>query len=1037
MTARHTRTRSAARGGAALRTTGRRLTALVELLLVVTVPPAVLLTLVGSPLDPPAMLRHRDALTSPVDDRTLLWLIGVFAWLAYSHLLACLTIEALRQTRGSTLHVPLSRSLFGGSAALAGHLIAGLLLTSQPATGGPGTFTPALLHTARTTPVPTATLSAPAPGTSPHASPAALPDPGVAAAAVASSAAADLPECRVLPPDGRDHDTLWDIAERHLGDGMRWREIFALNQNRLMPDGQHLTKASLIHPGWILTLPADAVTLDLDHVPPAAPSAPAAPRQTTAAPDAPGQPAVPHLPAPAAGQTTDRTGASASGETTRPQPSARAETADPADSPPTGARDVTAHHDGSSVVAPAALGTLALASLGLLGALTRRRKVAARRRPVGTRPQLPDPELLEQEQRIRHEARLAEATAATVRLALLLAAKASRRSELKALWQHPDGSLELLWTEPAACRPVPAPFQASDAGWLLPVDAQRFLYATHTSSTAAQPDHAPSTAGPVAPAVGDQDPVPLLTPIGQCHGSALLVNLELYGAITLRQPSAPGSALPAEVLTAWMHQLASAPWAGISRIHVPRRLADTATGFDRISVTDQVQPPVTLLPEEAQQIAARGSVAAARHANPDLHEEDLTVYAGHHPAQIPTDLLTAATARQLPVTLLLLEPCTAAHAWTLDAHGLLTIPGLAADLTPSRLDAATQQRLLRLLEHAQDPPHADPAAPALTRRRELCPPDLTALATPAAPPDVSDLTGPDQPTAQAPGAGATDDEQIDAAANAGVALAEAPADRSGKTPNTTRKITPRTRTGPIEIAILGPVTLSGLDDALPRRVLADLLIYLAFHRRPLTSLEMWNGLWPHKPYQDATLRGRRSELNQLIHPLLRKGPGNRFWLDDLVHTDWQRFQALADGNPTQQLAALKLIRGRPFDNCQQDWMHLEGQITEIEAAATDLALTVGQRALTRSDYATARTAAHAGLLGAPFEERLYRLAMHAAAADGATGEVHQLQRQLNIVLQDELEPDDEMQPATIALLQHLSDRERRPHLSRPPADRDI
>ncbi|MCL9796427.1 LysM peptidoglycan-binding domain-containing protein [Frankia sp. AgKG'84/4] len=62
----------------------------------------------------------------------------------------------------------------------------------------------------------------------------------------------------VQPAEGRHHDTLWGIAERFLGDGLRYREIFDLNEGRTQPDGRTLSKPSLIHAGWVLLLPADA-----------------------------------------------------------------------------------------------------------------------------------------------------------------------------------------------------------------------------------------------------------------------------------------------------------------------------------------------------------------------------------------------------------------------------------------------------------------------------------------------------------------------------------------------------------------------------------------------------------------------------------------------------------------------------------------------------------------------------------------------------------------------------------------------------------
>jgi hypothetical protein len=88
-----------------------------------------------------------------------------------------------------------------------------------------------------------------------------------------------------------------------------------------------------------------------------------------------------------------------------------------------------------------------------------------------------------------------------------------------------------------------------------------------------------------------------------------------------------------------------------------------------------------------------------------------------------------------------------------------------------------------------------------------------------------------------------------------------------------------------------------------------------------------------------------------------------------------------------------------------------------------LAVAVGQRALKTGDFDTARTAARAGLRGCPYDERLYRLGMQAAAAQGATSEVRQLRNQLAWILEEEIEPDDTVQPATEALYDELRERD--------------
>jgi DNA-binding SARP family transcriptional activator len=114
-----------------------------------------------------------------------------------------------------------------------------------------------------------------------------------ASTAAAPPAVGD-PEC---PPatGGRvytvqEGDSLWRIAERELGDGHRWREIFTRNDGRRMPDGQMLRDDSLILPGWQLLLPPPP------DQPPAAPQPPPAGTVPSARPEPP--PPAPLAPPP-------------------------------------------------------------------------------------------------------------------------------------------------------------------------------------------------------------------------------------------------------------------------------------------------------------------------------------------------------------------------------------------------------------------------------------------------------------------------------------------------------------------------------------------------------------------------------------------------------------------------------------------------------------------------------------------------------------------------------------------------------------------
>jgi len=169
------------------------------------------------------------------------------------------------------------------------------------------------------------------------------PAPIVRVMAVADEAPA--PDVAALPPSGavdaapapNQHpiyvvvrgDTLWDVAERHLGDPMRYPEIVELTHGHLQPDGRVLADPDWIYPGWELVLPADAVGLPSSATLPTTPAAPtpagaAASASPAGGPAAPAPPEVAPTttgaqdPEPAAPTTSSSTSSSTTSTTAAP-----------------------------------------------------------------------------------------------------------------------------------------------------------------------------------------------------------------------------------------------------------------------------------------------------------------------------------------------------------------------------------------------------------------------------------------------------------------------------------------------------------------------------------------------------------------------------------------------------------------------------------------------------------------------------------------------------------------------------------------------
>lgn len=190
----------------------------------------------------------RDAMSTVVSDSTILAVLTVAAWLVWAAFTLSLMVEAGAAVRGIqapnlTLLGPLQRS---ARVLVAAVVLAVTLHSTSSAVAAPATAMPGLPH---------GQLDQPAvPAVRPSVEAASAPAAAVGDNAPMTHRASDT-HATVTVERG---DSAWGLAERHLGDGMRWRDLWALNRDLPQPDGRAWTDPQLIRPGWQLRMPADA-----------------------------------------------------------------------------------------------------------------------------------------------------------------------------------------------------------------------------------------------------------------------------------------------------------------------------------------------------------------------------------------------------------------------------------------------------------------------------------------------------------------------------------------------------------------------------------------------------------------------------------------------------------------------------------------------------------------------------------------------------------------------------------------------------------
>jgi hypothetical protein len=227
--------------------------------------PVLLLVLTGAPPLPDG-LPTKETLTEPLSIDAVFAVLRIVVWLAWLQFAVCTVVEVVSLVRGGGLPRPVPFS--GRSQALARALV-GTILIGSSILGTSGAANAAEDARAVESPATVAVqqtqdtdqTQAAAQDRAEEVQAEAQDTPRMKHVAGVPRDMTDVIGKKVAivqPPKGHYHDNLWDIAERHLDDGRRWKEIFDLNKGRVQPDGLQLELGRLIQPGWVLIMPGDA-----------------------------------------------------------------------------------------------------------------------------------------------------------------------------------------------------------------------------------------------------------------------------------------------------------------------------------------------------------------------------------------------------------------------------------------------------------------------------------------------------------------------------------------------------------------------------------------------------------------------------------------------------------------------------------------------------------------------------------------------------------------------------------------------------------
>jgi len=688
--------------------------------------PTGLAALVGWPL--PTSLPDGDALSralnTGISDEFIVNTLAVIAWLAWTQLALALTVEAVAVVRGRQ---PRDLPLVRGLQPVAARLVAGIVLLATP-------------------------IQPPRAAADPPRVPVAMPMTSIEHVVDqggfdASSAQEPIPAAAESPVPAalrtvtvQRHDTYWALAERELGDGLRWREIRDLNVGRSMPGGHTIVSGDdTLRAGWTLQLPAespgthslsspaevivepgdnlwdlseDQLAVDLARAPADAEVVPYwsdvidANRDRLVDPDNPslihpGQtmvlPPTGHGSAPIEGQPPPAPSSASPPVSAPPQPDPAPTTTvppAPAEAPtataaPTVERSVDPAAssdyggDGSDTSVPWTIAVGGISSIAL--AVGAKRAIDRRRRQFSLdhpgRASLPTHEADRKVHR-RIVASADEQTIGDLRSTMTHLARQLASSEVTSrprVVQHGDHCLEVLMDTPATDAPE---------GWRAEGDGLLWVW---------------EVSEPPGPPTGDCA-APLLATLGQPDdGAQLYLDLEAEGLIELVGDPECARSLARSIAT----EVALSPLAHTVRVLVVGDLLGVGSStLEHLSVVDswqEVEADVVAWAEQSHAVldeAGWTSTFAARAVDPD-HEAlaPLLIVSAKAP---PPDLVAHLQAHCPAAMALVVADALDQAACTIDCQPeVLAITDIDLTCVPQDLDDDTLASMIRILDTAE------------------------------------------------------------------------------------------------------------------------------------------------------------------------------------------------------------------------------------------------------------------------------------------------------------------------------------------------